>query len=163
MAKQAHVAYNSREWYASPRALDQQVQFEASRGCGQRNPSLDGGTSQLREGDIVYLPPRTGFSGANEPSWYPPPPANCSTQPGVAVVVKVRRKEVYSPEGVRRSLAFGGVDLLMWDLVQLRFGRLEQDVESGMYTPCSHYAADVALGALTCSRPIAGSGRMETI
>ena len=49
------------------------------------------------------------------------------------MVVKVRRKEVYSPEGVRRSLAFGGVDLLMWDLVQLRFGRLEQDAESGIY------------------------------
>ena len=97
------------------------MQFEASRGCGQRNPSLDGTRSkphqQLREGDIVYHPPRTGFSGANEPSWYADefePYTGCSTQPFVAVVVKVHRKEVYF-EGVGRHLAipFGGVDLLL--------------------------------------------------
>ena len=83
------------------RDLDEQVQFEASRGCGQRNPSLDGTRSkphqQLREGDIfVYHPPRTGFSGANEPSWYADefePYTGCSTQPYVAVVVKVHRNE----------------------------------------------------------------------
>ena len=70
------------------RDLDEQVQFEASRGCGQRNPSLDGTRSkphqQLREGDIVYHPPRTGFSGANEPSWFAEefgPYTGCSTQP----------------------------------------------------------------------------------
>ena len=77
--------------------------------------------------------PRTGFSGANEPSWYAKefrPYTGCSTQPFVAVVVKVHRKEVYF-EGVGRHLAipFGGVDLLLWDLDRLRFGRLMQEVK----------------------------------
>ena len=127
------------------RDLDEQVQFEASRGCGQRNPSLDGTRSkphqQLREGDIVYHPPRTGFSGANEPSWYADEfetYTGCSTQPYVAVVVKVHRKEVYF-EGVgRRAIPFGGVDLLHWDLDRLQFGRVRQEVKMPftLFPPC---------------------------
>jgi len=85
----------------------------------------------------------------------------------VAVVVKVHRKEVYF-EGVGRHLAipFGGVDLLLWDLDRLRFGRLMQEVLKMPFTlfpPCCGRGAACPHTCCSLFNWDAASGRMGTI
>ena len=119
----------SAEWEAEREAkavLDRQVRFEAQRGCGLRNPSLDGGRSQFRAGDIVY---------------HPPPPDR-STQPGVAVVFQVcctfESVRTYGAPAGRRWPT-GELNLLWWDLHRLKFRKLERNVRDRDFTlfpPC---------------------------
>ena len=117
------------EWEAereAKAALDRQVRFEALRGCGLRNPSLDGGRSPFREGDIVY---------------HPPPPDR-STQPGVAVVFRVCRtsesvRTYGTPAG--RRWPTGELNLLWWDLHGLKFRQLQHNVRDRdltLFPPC---------------------------
>ena len=107
------------EWEAERRekaALDQQVRFEAQRGCGLRLRE-PGVRSQFREGDIVY---------------HPPPPDR-STQGAVAVVFKVHRLP-FAPH-----LPIGEFNLLTWDVQRLKFARLERDVldrDFVLFPPC---------------------------
>jgi hypothetical protein len=117
------------EWEAEREAkvaLDRQVRFEAQRGCELRNPSLDGGRSPFRAGDIVY---------------HPPPPDR-STQPGVAVVFKVCHslggcRSYGAPAG--RRVPTGELNLLWWDVHRLKFRKLERNVcdrDFTLFPPC---------------------------
>jgi len=132
-AEDAERAQLSADWEAerSERAaLDKQVLFEAQRGCGLRLHE-PGTRSPFREGDIVYHPP----------------PANRSTQGGVAVVFEVRRGWVGS-----RRLPLDEFNLLMWDVQRLKFTRLERDVLSRdfiLMPPCCGRGAACAHLLLT--------------
>jgi hypothetical protein len=117
------------EWEAereAKAALDRQVRFKALRGCGLRNPSLDGVHSSFREGDIVY---------------HPPPPDR-STQPGIAVVFQVCRtfesvRTYGTPAG--RQWPTGELNLLWWDLNSLKFRQLQRNVpwrDLTLFPPC---------------------------